>query len=86
MKLKDGFVLKQVAGDTVVVPTKTDMNLNMVITLNTTGAFLWKLLEQGAQEQELVDKLLEEYDVDAATARRCVADFVKKVEAHGFLA
>lgn len=86
MKLKDGFVLKQVAGDTVVVPTKADMNLNMVITLNTTGAFLWKLLEQGAQEQELVDKLLEEYDVDAATARRCVADFVKKVETHGFLA
>lgn len=40
MKLKDGFLLRQVAGQTVVLPVSGDLDLNMMITLNDTGAFL----------------------------------------------
>ena len=85
MKLKDGFILRSVAGETVVVPTGSDLDLNMMITLNETGKFLWQKLEQGAEEAELVSALLGEYDVDEMAAKAHVAAFVKKLNDHGFL-
>ena len=86
MKLKDGFLLRQVAGQNVVLPAGEEMDLNMMITLNDTAAFLWERLQTETDENALVADLLREYDVDADTARRCVADFVKKLNANGFLA
>ena len=85
MKLKDGFVLRSVAGETVVVPTGGDLNLNMMITLNETGKLLWERLEKGAEEAELVAALLQEYDVDQQTAENHVALFVKKLIENGFI-
>lgn len=86
MKIKEGFLLRQVAGQTVVLPTGGDLDLNMMITLNDTGAFLWEKLQSDCDEADLVAALLKEYDVDEQTARESVAAFVKKLNAHGFLA
>ena len=86
MKLKDGFILRSVAGETVVVPTGDDLDLNMMITLNETGKFLWEQLEKGTEEAELVAALLQEYDVDEQTATAHVTAFVKKLNDHEFLA
>ena len=85
MKLKDGFLLRQVAGQTVVLPVSGDLDLNMMITLNETGAFLWERIQQPTDEASLVKALLAEYDVDEATAAAAVSGFVKKLEANGFL-
>lgn len=85
MKLKDGFVLREVAGETVVLPSGDDLNLNMMITLNETGKFLWEQLEKGAEQEELVAALLSEYDVDEATAKRSVENFCNKLTEHGFV-
>ena len=86
MKLKDGFLLRQVAGQTVVLPTAEELDLNMMITLNDTGAFLWERLNEETDEAELVAALLAEYDVDETTAKAAVAAFVKKLNENGFLA
>lgn len=85
MKLKDGFLLRQVAGQTVVLPVSGDLDLNMMITLNDTGAFLWERLQNEIDEVALAAALLEEYDVDEATAKNSVAAFVKKLHDNGFL-
>ena len=86
MKLKDGFLLRQVAGEHVVLPIGQELAQNMMITLNGTGAFLWERLQSETDEDALVNALLGEYDVDEARARECVAAFVKKLESNGFLA
>ena len=86
MKLKEGFVLREVAGETIVVPTGSALDLNMMITLNGSGKFLWEKLAQGIETDELVAALLEEYDVDETTAKAHVASFVEKLNANGFLA
>ena len=85
MKLKDGFLLRQVAGQTVVLPTGGELDLNMMITLNGTGAFLWERLAEETNEEALCAALLAEYDVDEATAKSAVAAFVKKLNDNGFL-
>ena len=86
MKIKNDFILREVAGETVVIPTGEALDLNMMITLNETGAFLWKQLEQETTEDAVVASLLAEYDVDEAAARTHVAAFVAKLKEHDFLA
>ena len=86
MQLKKGFVLRTVAGTNVVVPTGEDLNLNIMITLNETGKLLWERLEKGAEQEELVAALLQEYDVDEQTATDHVAIFVGKLIEKGILA
>ena len=85
MKLKDGFVLRKVGGQVVVLPINADLDLNKMIKLNETGAFLWERMREETSEDVLVAALLAEYDVDEATARRCVESFAGKLRDHGFL-
>ena len=86
MKLKDGFILRRVAGKTVVLPCDEALDLNMMLTLNDTGAFLWEKLQEETTQEALVAALLGEYDVDEETAKASVAAFVEKLNANGFLA
>ena len=85
MKLKDGFVLRQVAGEYVAIPSGDEVDLNKMITLNETGAFLWERLEAETTQEALAEALLAEYEVDRDTAVRCVGEFVAKLEEYGFL-
>jgi hypothetical protein len=85
MKLKDGFFMRQIAGQTVVLPGGDVLDLNMMITLNETGAFLWERLNEDTCVEALVAALLGEYDVDEKTARQAVEAFVQKLNDHGFL-
>lgn len=85
MKLKDGFVLRQVAGEYVAIPSGDEVDLNKMITLNETGAFLWERLGTETTQDALAEALLAEYEVDRDTAVRCVEDFTAKLEEYGFL-
>ena len=85
MKLKDGFLMRQVAGQTVVLPSGDELDLNMMITLNETGAFLWERLNVETTQEDLVAALLSEYDCDETTAQSAVAGFVQKLNDNGFL-
>ena len=85
MKLKDGFLLRNIADQNVVLPSGGDLDLNMMITLNDTGAFLWEKMQQETDQAALVAALLAEYDVDEVRAAAAVEGFVKKLEDNGFL-
>lgn len=85
MKIKEGFILRTVAGETVALPTGGVTNLDLMITLNDTGRFLWERLAVGAECEELVDALLEEYDVDRETAERNVMAFTARLKELDFL-
>ena len=86
MKLKDGFILRTVAGETVVLPVGGVTDFDMMITLNETGKFLWERLTVGAEEEELVKGLLAEYDVTEERATASVAAFVARLKELNFLA
>ena len=85
MKIKEGFLLREVAGQTVVLPVGEALELNMMITLNETGRFLWEHLQQETDETELIAALLKEYDVDEATAAGAVRRFAQKLDDNGLL-
>lgn len=80
MKIKNNFVLKKIAGSHVVVPVRTRaVDFSGIIKLSDSGAFLWRILEKGADREELIAKMLEEYAVDEATAAADIDRFVAKL-------
>ena len=85
MKIKEGFMLRNVADNYVVVPMgKEAADFNGMITLNETGAFMWKCLEKGCTKDELVAKVLEEYEAEKEQVLQSVERFVKEIEENGF--
>lgn len=78
MKIKEGFILKEIAGSFVVVPVGDDLvDFTLMITTNETGAFLWNCLSEDRSEQQLVDMLKSEYEgADDAQLAADVAEFV----------
>lgn len=82
MKIKPGFILRQLAGENVVVPVgAAGASFNGMIRLNDTGALLWKELAAGTDEETLVQKLMEACDgVDADTVRTDVREFLTGIQ------
>ena len=86
MKIKEGFLLRQVGENHIVVPVGSQsVDFRCIITLNDTGAFLWEKMQQETDQAALVAALLAEYDVDEVRAAAAVEGFVKKLEDNGFL-
>ena len=87
MKLKEGFVLRCIAGECVVVDVNSDLRLDGMLALNSTAQTLWRALEQGECDEDALGKALtDEYEVDEATARRAVCYFVDKLKELNLLA
>ncbi len=84
MKIKKGFVLRSIAGSNIVVPVgAASINFNGMITLNDSGAFLWREMEKDTDVDELVAAILSEYETDEATARAYTEEFVQKLDEVG---
>lgn len=81
MKIKKDFILRKVADSYVVVPVgKQTLDFNGIINLNETGAFLFELLQNGAERDELVEKMLAQYDVAPEVAKADIDKFIQKVK------
>ena len=64
MRIEKEFILREIAGDYVIVPTgKTALEFNGLITVNELGAFIWKKMQQDISEDNLVSAILDEYEV-----------------------
>ena len=70
MKIKKGFVLRQLLGEYVVTGEGLErINFNKIISFNATAAYLWeKVQDKEFTVGELADLLVEHYEVDKETA------------------
>ncbi len=81
MKIKKDFILRKVADSYVVVPVgKLTLDFNGIINLNETGAFLFEILQKGAEREELIERMLEEYEVTPEKAAADIDIFLEKVK------
>lgn len=84
MKIKSGFMLREVAGQWVIIPLGTRVvEFNAIMTLSESGAILWNLMENGTDEDGMTEAILAEYDVDEMTARKDVCSFINDVKNRG---
>ena len=79
MKIKKGFVLREVCGEHVIVGEGLGaVDFGKLLALNETAAWLWKhaLDQEDFTAESLTEKLCGEYDVDPAEARKDVDDII----------
>lgn len=86
MKLKENFVLRQVADIWVVLPLGDQtVDFSSMLKLNDSGAMLWKVLQNHGDRDALVAALTAEYDVSAQRAQADVDRFLDKLLQAGCL-
>ena len=80
MKVSENFVLKQVAGSYIVIPTGGSIvDFNGMLTLNESGVLLWNTLKQECNIEKLVDVLTTEYKVSREVACNDINEFLTKL-------
>lgn len=86
MKIKSGFVLREVGGDSVVVPVgERSKTFHGMINLNETGAFIWQFFTAEHTQAECIDALCERYLVSREQAEHDVNKFLCAMQAGGFI-
>lgn len=81
MKVSECFSLMNIAGENVVLPMgEKNLDFKGIITLNNSGAFLWKQLEKDTTKKELLQAMLQEYEIDEVTAMTDLEKFLDILE------
>lgn len=87
MVISKDYILREIAGDFVVVPTgRAVFQFQGLITLNEVGKYLWELLQKQNQTvEQLAQQVCREYEVEETVARQDVEEFVQALESRGIL-
>lgn len=86
MKIKDTYILRNVAGQNIIIPIGGDnVNFNRAITINETGAFIWNLLSVDTTAEKITEELTREFSVDYETAFCDVKSFLDLLSQNNML-
>lgn len=81
MRIKQEFILREIAGEYILVPIGTTaLDFNGLITVNEVGALIWKCLLEEKTFDEIVASILNEYEIDEQTASEDVLEFIKYLQ------
>lgn len=86
MKIKEGFVLRQVLDESIVVASgEASKSFHGMIKLNDSGADIWEWISKGLSEEEIAEKLAEKYELSIEKAKEDTSDMIKQMAEAGFL-
>ena len=86
MKIKEGFVLRNMGGQAVVVSIGSASKVfNGMVKLNETGEYVWKKISDGALRNGWINSLLERYDVDSELTTTDVDNFITSLKTPGII-
>ena len=86
MKIKKGFVAREIAGKSVVIALgEASKSFKGMIELNSTARIIWDMLSEGKEKSDIVSAILDQFDVDVATAAADVDRFISALEGANIL-
>ena len=86
MKTNKEYMLREIAGETVLVPMgSASQKLNGMIRLTESAAFIWKQVDTAADLEEIVARVQDEYEVDEDTGRRDIYGFLRELYVRGIV-
>jgi hypothetical protein len=86
VRRKSSFLLKKVGGESLLVPLGVEVvDLNGIITLNSTAEFVWELLAVDRSVEDLASAMVEHFDIDGVTARADLQTFLDEIAKIGIL-
>ena len=86
MEIKTQLIKREIAGDTILVPVgKTVVDTNGLFVLNEVAAFIWDMLPEVSDEAQIVERILDEYEVSREEAAADTAQFMGKLREMGIV-
>lgn len=86
MKIKEGFILRKIANNDMVVPIGNNIaDFNGVISLNETAAFLWRHLLADITLPELTNVYMQQYGISTETAKIDTECFLMQLKRRNML-
>lgn len=86
MKASNEMIIREIAGEHILIPVgQTAMKVHGMISLSESGLLLWRKLQKGCSESDLVECILKEYDIDREVAVDDVKAFIEQMREVGIL-
>ncbi len=86
MKIKDGFILKDVAGSKIVIATgEQRLNFNGIITFNNVGADVFNLLDGTNSTEDIITNISEKYGVGRDVVKADIEKLIDKMRKHNLI-
>ena len=86
MRIKRELLKREIGGESFLVPLgKTVYDSNGLYILTELGAFIWDRLSEAESKEEILQAILNEYEVDEDTARADMDEFLIKLGELGIL-
>lgn len=86
MRIAKEFILREIAGECVLVPTgATTQEFNGLITMTDTAKFIWENLERAESLEEMIQMVCEVYEIDEETTKQDTIEFLTQLLQAGFI-
>ena len=86
MKIKKELILRQIAGDTILVPVgKTVLENNGMFIMNEVSADIWKMICDGKDKKAILEEMVAMYDADPAVIRADTEEFLNNLANKGII-
>ncbi len=86
MQIKKEMILREIAGENVLVPgADAVLDFNGLFVMTATAGFIWELLPEVETEDEILKKMLDEYEIDEETAKNDIAEFLEELRKFGII-
>lgn len=80
MKIRKGFVVREIAGEIIAVPTgELVKEFQEIITLTKSAKFVWDLLQEDRTIEDVKSKLVEKYKIDEERVQKDVEQFIEEL-------
>ena len=81
MKIRYDFTVREIAGECILVPMGAGaLEFSGMMTTNDVGAFMVEKLGQDISKEELVQAVIDEFEIDKATVMVDVEDFLEQLK------
>lgn len=75
------MVARKTGNEYVIIPVSNNIaDMDSVFTINETGAFLWEIIDGERNVEDLINVLVDEYEIDYQTALNDVSEFLEQMK------
>lgn len=84
MKISDRFVLREIAGDSLLIPLG-QTHIQGMLLLNPVSMLIYQELQKGKDPEEILGRILAEYDIEKIQAKEHLRDTLAQMRELGIL-
>lgn len=86
LKVREGFIVREILDEHMLIGVGSDAYTpNCLMSLSETAAFMWDLMTDGIEKEELIRRVLQEYDAPESLVRRDLDVFLNELHAQNLL-